>query len=224
MSKQTTKRATRVILADDHAVVRDGLRLVLEARDDITVVADVADGREAVRRTGELKPDVVLMDISMPGLNGIEATRQIREQKPHTQVAILSMHATSEHIYQALHAGAIGYLLKDSVGREVVEAVLAVARGERYLSRHITETMLDDYVRLRTLPDEASPLARLSSREREVLQLVVEGNTSAEIASAIHLSPKTIDTYRSRLMQKLEIHDVPGLVRFAIAHGLSPSA
>jgi DNA-binding NarL/FixJ family response regulator len=217
------KKIKTVIIADDHAIVRDGLRLILEARDDITVVADVADGREAVRRAIELRPDVVVMDISMPGLNGIEATRQIREQRKHTQVVILSMHATSEHIYQALHAGAIAYLLKDSVGREVGEAVLAAARGERYLSNRITETMLDDYVRLRTLPDEASPLSRLSAREREVLQLVVEGMTSVEIASAIHLSPKTVDTYRSRLMQKLEIHDIPGLVRFAISHGISPS-
>ncbi len=128
------KKIKTVIIADDHAIVRDGLRLILEARDDITVVADVADGREAVQRAIELRPDVVVMDISMPGLNGIEATRQIREQRKNTQVVILSMHATSEHIYQALHAGAIAYLLKDSVGREVGEAVLAAARGERYLS------------------------------------------------------------------------------------------
>lgn len=223
MSNPGSRKKITVILADDHAVVRDGLRLVLEARDDMTVVADVADGREAVRRVRELSPDVVVMDISMPDLNGIEATRQIREQKPHTQVVILSMHATSEHIYQAMSAGAIGYLLKDSAGRDVAEAVLSAARGERYLSRRITETMLVDYVRLRRLPDEGSPLSRLSSREREVLQLVVEGKTSAEIAAAIHLSSKTVDTYRSRLMHKLEIHDIPGLVRFAIIHGLTPT-
>ncbi len=212
-----------IILADDHAIVRDGLRLVLEARNDMMVVGDVADGREAVRRVREKTPHVVVMDISMPGLNGIEATRQIRESASRTQVVILSMHATSEHIFQALHAGAIGYLLKDSAGREVVQAVLAAARGERYLSKHITETMLEDYVRLRHPSENVSPLERLSAREREVLQLVVEGQTSAEIGDAIHLSSKTVDTYRSRVMRKLEIHDIAGLVRFAISHGLTPS-
>ncbi len=213
-------RRITVMLADDHAVVRDGLRLVLEARDDMEVVGDVADGREAVKAAELLKPDVLVMDISMPELNGIEATRQIKENSKHIQILILSMHATSEHIYQALQAGAIGYLLKDSAGKEVAEAVLSAARGERYLSRRIAETMLNDYIERREPPRE-SPIERLSTREREVLQLVVEGHTSMEIGEALHLSPKTIDSYRSRLMAKLEIRDIPGLVRFAIAHGIT---
>lgn len=218
MSQQ--RRKITVMLADDHAVVRDGLRLVLEAREDMEVVADVPNGREAVRQTELLKPDVLVMDISMPELNGIEATRQIRERFKRTAVVILSMHATSEHIYQALQAGATGYLLKDSAGKEVVEAVTAAAQGKRYLSRRITETMLDDYIERRDPPKE-SPIERLSTREREVLQFVVEGHTSVEIGEVLHLSPKTIDSYRSRLMAKLEIRDIPGLVRFAIAHGIT---
>ena len=216
---QPAKRI-KVMLADDHAVVRDGLRLVLESRDDMTVVGDVANGREAVDTAPQLNPDVLVMDISMPELNGIEATRQIKAQSKHIQVLILSMHATSEHIYQALQAGAIGYLLKDSAGKEVVEAVLSAARGERYLSKRIAETMLNDYIQRREPPRE-SPIERLSTREREVLQFVVEGHTSIEIGEALHLSPKTIDSYRSRLMAKLEIRDIPNLVRFAIAHGIT---
>ncbi len=216
---QPAKRI-KVMLADDHAVVRDGLRLVLESRDDMTVVGDVANGREAVETAQQLNPDVLVMDISMPELNGIEATRQIKAQSKHIQVLILSMHATSEHIYQALQAGAIGYLLKDSAGKEVVEAVLSAARGERYLSKRIADTMLNDYIERREPPRE-SPIERLSTREREVLQFVVEGHTSIEIGEALHLSPKTIDSYRSRLMAKLEIRDIPNLVRFAIAHGIT---
>lgn len=214
-------RAITVIMADDHAVVRDGLRLILEARGDIDVVGEAADGREAVKVVELRHPDVAIMDLSMPGLNGAEATRQIRERAPDTKVIILSMHATSEHIYQAFEAGALSYLLKDSAGKEVVAAVHATSRGERYLSKRITETMLEDYVRRRQQPVEPSPVERLSTREREVLQLVVEGKTSVEIGEMIHLSPKTVDSYRSRLMRKLEIRDVPSLVRFAIAHGLS---
>jgi DNA-binding NarL/FixJ family response regulator len=213
--------AITVIVADDHAVVRDGLRLILEARGDIDVVGEASDGREAVKVVASLRPDVAIVDLSMPHLNGAEATRQIQERSPATKVIILSMHATSEHIYQAFEAGALSYLLKDSAGKEVVEAVHATFRGERYLSKRITETMLEDYVRRRQKPVEPSPVERLSTREREVLQLVVEGKTSAEIGEMIHLSPKTVDSYRSRLMRKLEIRDVPSLVRFAIAHGLS---
>ncbi len=213
----------RVILADDHAVVRDGLRLILEASGDIDVIGEAADGREAVKIVDALRPDVAIMDLSMPHLNGTEATRQIRERSPDTKVIVLSMHATSEHIYQAFEAGALSYLLKDSAGKEVAAAVRATFQGERYLSKRITETMLEDYVRRRQEPDEPSPVERLSTREREVLQLVVEGKTSVEIGAMIHLSPKTVDSYRSRLMRKLEIRDVPSLVRFAMTHGLTSS-
>jgi DNA-binding NarL/FixJ family response regulator len=214
--------AIRVLLADDHAVVRDGLRFLLEAGGNITVVGEAADGRQAVRQVQALLPDVVVMDIAMPELNGIEATQQIRQACPSTQVVILSMYATKEHILRALRAGANGYLLKESAGQEVVDAIRAVRAGRRYLSQSIAETVIDDYVHERQAPPAQSPLERLSSREREVLQLVVEGKSSTEIAEILYLSPKTVETYRSRLMQKLGLSDLPSLVKFAIQHGLTP--
>lgn len=211
-----------VFLADDHAVVRDGLRALLEAQPDISVIGDAANGREAVRLVAQLCPDVVVMDIAMPDLNGIEAARQISEVCPSTQVIILSMHSTTEHIFRALQAGARGYLLKESAGIEVVNAVRAVHAGHRYLSQKISDWLIDDYVRQRQAAEAKGPLARLSPREREVLQLVVEGKSSTEIAGLLSLSLKTVETYRSRLMRKLGISDLPALVRFAIQHGLTP--
>ena len=212
----------RVLLADDHAVVRDGLRSLLESEGDIAVVGDAANGRLAVQQAQQLAPDVVVMDIAMPELNGIDAARQIREVSPATQVIILSMHSTAEHIRHALQAGAQGYLLKESAGTEVVDAVRAVHAGHRYLSQKITETVISDYVLQRAADPVEEPLARLSAREREILQLVAEGKTSVQIADILHLSPKSVETYRSRLMRKLGIGDVAGLVRFAIQHGMTP--
>jgi DNA-binding NarL/FixJ family response regulator len=158
----------------------------------------------------------------MPELNGIEATRQIREACPSTQVVILSMYATTEHIFRALQAGAKGYVLKESVGTEVVAAVRAVSSGRTYLSKKINNFMIYNYINQRQVTEVKSPIESLSVREREVLQLVVEGKSSAEIADILSLSPKTVETYRSRLMQKLNINDVPSLVKFAIQHGLTP--
>ena len=209
-----------VFLVDDHAVVRDGLKLLLESCAGISVVGEASDGRTAVRRVRDLRPDVVVMDITMPEMDGVEATRQIREECPTAQVIILSMHSTSEHVFRALEAGARGYLVKESAGVEVVDAVIAVKEGRRYLSRKISEQVLDDYVKHRTGPSR-SPLELLSSREREVLQLVVEGKTSAEIGEILFISAKTVETYRSRLMQKLGTSDIPSLVKFAIQHGLT---
>jgi DNA-binding NarL/FixJ family response regulator len=211
-----------VFLADDHAVVRDGLRALLEAQSDMRVIGDAADGRDTVRQVARLCPDVVVLDIAMPELNGIEAAREIAQVSPATQVIILSMHSTTEHIFQALQAGVRGYLLKESAGIEVVNAVRAVHTGQRYLSQKISDTMIDDYIRQRQAAQVKSPLARLSLRERQVLQLVAEGKSSAEIADILSLSLKTVETYRSRLMHKLGISDLPGLVRFAIQHGLTP--
>jgi DNA-binding NarL/FixJ family response regulator len=211
-----------VFLADDHAVVCNGLRLLLETQPDIQVVGDAATGRAAVRGVAELHPDVAVVDIAMPELNGIEATRQIRETSPATQVVILSMHATSEHIFRALQAGARGYLLKESAGSEVAQAVRAVHAGRRYLSQRVSDQVLDDYMGQREVSEAQSPLARLSAREREILQLAVEGKSNAEIADILSLSPQSVKTYRSRLMQKLGLDDFASLVKFAIQHGLTP--
>jgi len=211
-----------ILLADDHAVLRDGLRLLLEAQHDIRVIADVANGRDAVSKATQLSPDIVIMDIAMPGLNGIEATLQIREVCPSTQVIILSIYSTNEHIFRALQVGACGYLLKESAGAEVVTAVHAVKAGQRYLSQKISDKVIDEYMLQRSVVEDESPMARLSPREREILQLVVEGKSSAEIAEVLYLSSKTIETYRSRLMKKLDVNDIPSLVKFSIQHGLTP--
>jgi DNA-binding NarL/FixJ family response regulator len=207
-----------VLLADDHTVVRDGLRVLLEAQGDIAVTATTGDGREAVQLAKQHQPHVAVLDISMPGLNGIEATRQIRAASHETRVVILSIHSTAEQIYRAIQAGALGYLLKESAGAEVVTAVRAVADGKRYLSQKITDAVLTDYLLHKR---EKSPLESLSGREREVLQLTVEGKSAAQVADVLSLSPKTVETYRSRLMQKLGVSNLPALVKFAIQHGLT---
>lgn len=210
---------TRILIADDHAVVRDGLRALLEANADLTVLECVANGREAVIAAARIDPDIVLMDIAMPELNGIEAARAILSANPGARVIMLSMHATAEHIFRVLDAGALGYLLKDAAGQEVVQAVRTVREGRRYLSQSVASLMATDYLR-RGQPE--SPLGSLSERERQILQFVVEGRSSADIAKSLSLSPKTIETYRSRLMQKLHVADLPALIRFAIQHGLTP--
>ncbi|MHB8069375.1 MAG: response regulator [Desulfobaccales bacterium] len=211
-----------IFLADDHAVMRDGLRLVLETQPGFQVVGEAADGREAVRQIAQLRPRIALLDIAMPQLNGIEATRQIGERSPATRVIILSMHATNEHVLQALKEGAWGYLVKEAASDEVAKAVREVHAGHRYVSRKILDLVLEYCVLLSDAGSAVSPLARLSPREREVLQLVAEGKSSAEIARILPLSPKTVDTYRSRLMGKLGVKDLQGLIKFVIQHGLSP--
>ena len=205
-----------VLLADDHAVVRDGLRALLEVG-DLQVVAVAGNGREAVAEALRLRPDIVIMDIAMPELDGVEATRRIVEKCPETRVLILSMYLSAEHIYRALQAGAQGYVLKESAGEEVVEAIRTLRAGKRYLSHRITETVIDDYLREGA---NVSPLDSLSLRERDVLQLVVEGRTNAAIAQALSLSPKTVETYRSRIMKKLKVRDTVELVKFSMRHGL----
>jgi DNA-binding NarL/FixJ family response regulator len=208
---------TTVLLADDHAVVRDGLRALLEDGHDLQIIGVAGNGREAVNEAHRLHPDVVIMDIAMPDLDGVEATRRIVEKCPDTRVVILSMYLSAEHIHRALQAGAQGYVLKESAGDEVVEAIRAVRAGKRYLSHRITETVIDDYLRE---GDKLSPLDSLSLRERDVLQMVVEGRTNAVIAQSLSLSPKTVETYRARIMRKLKVHDTVELVKFAMRHGL----
>lgn len=206
----------RVLIADDHAMLRDGLRALLATAPDIRIAGEAGNGRDAVSLTRELAPDVVLMDIAMPELNGIEAARLMRERQPSSRIIMLSMHSSIEHVHRALSAGVSGFLLKESAGQEVITAVRTVAAGQRYLGESI-ERMLQNHPHR-----NASPVDRLSVREIEVLQLVVEGRSSAEIAAIVHLSPKTVETYRSRLMKKLGVADVPALVKFALQHGLTP--
>jgi DNA-binding NarL/FixJ family response regulator len=205
----------RVLLADDHALMREGLSALLSAEPDIAIVAQAANGREAVRQAAELKPDIALLDISMPDMNGIEAARIIREKNPATRVIMLSMHADSENVSRALSAGAMGYLLKESASSQVVSALRAVHAGRRFLAPGINMTMPSPSA-------GRTPLEGLSTRERQVLQLVAEGKSSAEIAGIVHLSPKSVETYRSRTMRKLGIDSVASLVKFAILNGITP--
>lgn len=207
-----------VLLLDDHAVVRDGLQALLAAQPDIRVVGSFGDAGRAVQFAAEAPPDVAVLDIAMPGLDGIEAARRIHDQCPDTHVLMLSMHASPEHVYQALRAGASGYVLKESAGGEVVAAVRAVHNGRRYLSEKISPRALEDYIRERGTDH---PLEKLSRRELQVLKLIVQGSTSAEVAALLGLSPKSVDTYRSRMMHKLEIDDLASLVKFAIRHGVT---
>jgi DNA-binding NarL/FixJ family response regulator len=208
-----------VFLADDHRVLRDGLRILLELQDDIRVVGEAENGNKAIEGVIAIKPNVAVMDISMPELNGIEAAQVIHQALPETGIVILSIHSDLEHIFRALQAGAQGYILKESAGSEVISAVRSVCMGRRYLSPSIRDTVMEAYMQNRQVQ---SPLNQLSLREREVLQLTVEGYTSAAIAEKLVLSPKTVETYRSRLMGKIGVHDLPELVRFAIKHGITP--
>ncbi|MFN2226165.1 MAG: response regulator [Anaerolineae bacterium] len=208
----------RVLLADDHMLVRAGFRALLESLPGIQVVAEAGDGREALALIAEHQPHVVLMDIAMPGLNGLEAVGRVSEESPHVRVIILSMHANEEYVLRALRAGAAGYLLKDALPDELEMAIQAAAAGESYLSpavsRHVAE-----YVR-RTGEAEGCAFERLTPRQREVLQLVAEGHTTQSIAHVLGLSTKTVETHRANLMKALDIHDIAGLVRYAIQQGV----
>jgi DNA-binding NarL/FixJ family response regulator len=206
----------RVLIADDHGVVAEGLKHLVEAQPDMEVIACVEDGREAVRLAGEARPDVVLMDLSMPELNGAEATRAIVQHNSQCRVIVLSMYSEREYVRRALKAGAVGYVVKRSAAKEVVDAIRAAHAGQRYLSSRVADVVLESA----SGAESEDPLGRLSAREREVLQLIAEGRTGAEIAERLTLSQKTVETYRARLIEKLGIRDVPGLVRFAIQCGL----
>jgi DNA-binding NarL/FixJ family response regulator len=205
-----------VYLVDDQRILREGLRALLELDRDIRVVGEAADGRAALEGILAIQPEVVLMDVTMPDLNGIDTTQILTQKAPHIKVIILSVHSDSEHVYRAFQAGATGYLLKESAGAEVLAAVRAVKENRRYVSPKIADALA-----LRR--DPRSPFEALSAREREVLQLTVAGATSAAIAEKLNLSPKTVDTYRSRVMEKLGAQNLPELVRIAIKHGLTPA-
>jgi DNA-binding NarL/FixJ family response regulator len=207
-----------VLLLDDHAVVRDGLKALLGAQADIHVVASFGNGADALRYAAESPTDVAILDIALPGLNGIEVARLMHDACPDLHLLMLSMHASPEYVYQAFSAGASGYLLKESAGAEVVAAVRAVHSGQQYLSGKISPQALDDYARER---GGEGPLDALSRRERQILKLIVEGSTSNEVGVLLGISPKSVDTYRSRMMRKLGIGDLATLVKFAIRHGVT---
>ncbi|MDS4030506.1 MAG: response regulator transcription factor [Candidatus Contendobacter sp.] len=213
-----------VLLADDHTLVRAGLRTLVEGFTGFQVVAEAGDGREAVRLARRWKPQIALIDISMPELNGLDATALIAKEVPETQVIILSMHTAENYVLAALRAGAVGYVVKDAAVTELESALRAVLKGERWLSPAVSRHLLDEYLRLvRHPPEEAQVpggLESLTRRQREILQLIAEGCATREIAERLSLSIKTVETHRSQLMERLNIHDVAGLTRFAIRVGL----
>jgi DNA-binding NarL/FixJ family response regulator len=206
-----------VLLADDHGVVRTGVKTLLEANADMNVVATANDGGEAVEKAAALQPGVVVMDISMPGLSGIEATRAIAQRAPKTAVVMLSMHSAAEVVRRAFAAGARGYLLKECAGEEVVTAVRTVAAGHRFFGEGIANTIRNDLANIRN----QTGIESLSPREREVLKLVVEGKSNAEAAATLGISSRTVETYRASLMEKLCVEDLPALVKLAIRHGIT---
>lgn len=210
----------QVLLVEDHTIVRKGLRALLEGQSDILVVGEAEDGRQALEQVQQLLPDVVLMDIGMPGLNGLEATRQIKHQFPKTKVVVLTMHTNAEYIFNVLQAGASGYLIKQAATEEVISAIRAVYRGESFLSPSISTKVIEEYLRRAGRTELVDPFERLTSREREVLQLIAEGHSTQEIAALLYVSGKTVETHRARLMEKLDIHTVAELTQYAIRKGI----
>jgi len=211
-------KPTRVLLADDHSLIRIGVRTLVEQLGGMEVVGEASDGRMALEMIKKHYPDLVLMDIGMAGMNGLEATARVTKDFPGVKVIILSMHATEEYVWQALRAGACGYLLKDSGLSELELAINAVMKGEMYLTPTVNKKVVMDY--LERLDTDQTPIERLTRRQREILQLIAEGNTVKEIAWELNLSVKTIETHRSQLMDRLDIHDVAGLVRYAMRMGI----
>jgi len=209
-----------VLVADDHAIIREGLRVMLGSQPDMEVVGTASNGYEAIQFVDQNEPDVVVIDISMPELNGIEAISRMLPYHPNIKIIVLSIHETKPYVYRTLKAGAKGYLIKETAGLEVVDAVRAVQRGERYLSQRIADLLTEISFRQLETSMEVNPLDALSPREREILQLVAEGRTSQEIGERLSISSKTVDTYRSRLMHKIGVEDMAGLVKFAIQHGV----
>jgi DNA-binding NarL/FixJ family response regulator len=210
----------RILLADDHTVVRQGLRKLLEERPDWEVIAEAGDGREAVRLAEQHKPDVAILDVAMPLLNGIEATRQIAKRAPATRVLVLSMHADEAYVTQILQAGATGYLLKDSADVDLLKAVSEAAQGRSFFSPAIARVMLDDYVRQLADKGVTDRYESLSEREREIFQLIAEAKTNKEIAALLNVSPSTVETHRAHIMEKLDLHSAAEIVLYAVRRGV----
>lgn len=219
MVSSNTGHTVSVLVVDDHEIVREGLTVLLERDPRIRVVGNAATGAQAVTSARKLKPNVVVMDLVLPELDGADATRQILDRNPEIRIVVLSVCCTAEHVFRALRAGASGYVLKQSAASELAHAVSAVLHGERYISPLVTQAL--NGLTLETT--DLSPLERLSPRERHVLQLVLAGSTSVQIASKLSLSPKTVETYRSRIMEKLGVADNRSLIRFAVEHALAPA-
>lgn len=211
----TKRRPTRVLLADDHALVRGGLKLILSNHSDIEVVGEAGSGEEAIEAAFRLRPDVVIMDVAMGGLNGVEATRRITQELPESRVLIVSMHKDPVYVRETLRAGARGYVLKDAIDTEFVTAVRAVARGDGSLSAAVSGMVLNDYRNL-----ARQPIDLLTNRERQVMQLLAEGGTAKDVAAQLNISPYTVDAHRSRILKKLQLRGSSELVRFALEHGL----
>jgi two-component system response regulator NreC len=212
----------RTILAEDHTLVRTGIRALLEGSGEVQVVGETSNGREAIQLFEKLKPQLALLDVAMPELNGIEAARQIRATDPDARIIMLSMYEDQQYVFESLKAGANGYVLKGAAFQELLTAIRTVMEvdGKSYISPALSETLMTDYVRRAQGDQQDSELARLSGREREVLQLIAEGKSSAEVAELLHISVRTVDTHRHNIMSKLEIHSIAGLTKFAIRHGL----
>ena len=210
----------RILLADDHAILREGLRTLLEGQGEFEVVGDAANGREAVELAELHNPDVAIVDVAMPGLNGIEATRRITANNPKTAVVILSMHSDESYILRSLKAGARAYLLKDSLKTDLIEAVRAAVRGKSYFSPKVSQVLKEDYVNELAARGAEDTWELLTDREREILQLVAEGKTNKEIAAVLNISTYTIDTHRSHILQKLNLHSAPELILYAVRKGI----
>ncbi len=210
----------RLFLGDDHTLVRQGLRKILEERQDWEVVGEADDGRSAVRKVAALHPDVAVLDIGMPLLNGIDATRQIVRKSSGVKVLILSMHSDEAYVTRALNAGATGYLLKDSAGKDLIRAIASVAEGQSFFSPAVSRMMLDDYVRRAAGNDAADRYDTLSNREREIFQLVAEGRSNKEVAELLSISAATVETHRARVLQKLNVHNTAELVLYAVRRGV----
>jgi two-component system, NarL family, response regulator NreC len=210
----------RILLADDHTVVRDGLRALVEKQPDMAVVGEAADGRDTIRMAEEQTPDVIIMDIAMPNMNGIEATRRIIASNPQTAVLILSMHQDESYVLRSLKAGARGYLLKESVRSDIIEAIRAVAQGRSFLTRKVSRILQEDYVREMERRGVEDSYDLLTSREREILQLVAEGRTNKEVATMLNISLTTVETHRTHILQKLNLHSIPELILYAVRKGI----
>ncbi len=212
--------AIRVLLVDDHAILRAGLRSLLAAYSDIKVVGEAADGADALVRVNELAPDVVVMDIAMPGVNGLVATRQILQAHPKTKILILTQYDNKEYVLPLMKVGAAGYVLKQSVDTDLVAGIRAVARGDSFLHPSVAKVVLDAYLQESNSADD-DPYTQLTAREREVLILVAQGRSTREIAGLLHISPNTVDVHRAHMMQKLDLHNVAEISAYAVRHGLT---